>query len=94
MTSPPAKFCKLPDSAIPTATPAEAKRAAKEVVSTPKALTTMIIRRIVSEILTILFVKVLTLTSMSRLSSIFLTKRSSARMMKRPMINTIIPFKI
>ena len=32
ITSPPAKFCRLPDKAIPTATPAEANNAAKLVV--------------------------------------------------------------
>ena len=30
--NPPAKFCKFPESAIPIATPADANKAAKEVV--------------------------------------------------------------
>ncbi len=36
MSTPPAKFCKVPLNAIPTATPAEAKMAINEVVFMPK----------------------------------------------------------
>ena len=59
MIRPPAKLERLPLNAIPTATPAEANRAAKEVVCTPNAPTTEMINKMVKLTLTKLLVKVL-----------------------------------
>ena len=49
---PPAKFCTVPESAIPIAIPPAVSRAAKEVVSTPRVPMVARKRRTVREMLT------------------------------------------
>ena len=49
MSTPPAKFCKVPLNAMPTATPADANTARNELVSMPKMPTMMMIRITFSE---------------------------------------------
>ncbi len=44
MTTPPAKFCKVPLNAMPTANPAEASKATSEDVFTPRMLMMKMIR--------------------------------------------------
>ena len=44
MSTPPAKFCKVPLRAMPTATPAEAKSARNELVGMPRMPITVTIR--------------------------------------------------
>ena len=75
MMRPPARLFKLPLIAIPMATPADASKAANEVVSTPRRAAMAIINRIVRAILTKLSRKVFTLASTLRFSSTFRVSR-------------------
>ena len=49
MSTPPAKFCKVPLNAIPTAIPADANTARNELVSMPKIPTMMMAKNTFSE---------------------------------------------
>ena len=87
MISPPARFCKLPLNAIPTATPADASNAANEVVFTPNALTTEISNRMVSRMLIKLRRKDWMVASIFLRSIIWATKRLMTEIRKRPAMN-------
>ena len=63
MINPPAKLDRFPDNAIPIATPAEAKIAAKLVVSTPNLLMMANAKIRFRSMLSRLFKKVCTLIS-------------------------------
>ena len=82
--SPPAKFCKFPESAIPIATPADANKAANEVVSTPNLPITAIINRIVSRIFTRLLTKLWIPASKCRFISSLDTSFLMKEIRKRP----------
>ena len=83
---PPAKFCKFPDKAIPTATPADANKAANEVVSTPSLLMTATISRTVSKILTKLLTKLCTLGSTLRRARMRATSLLRKEIRMRPIM--------
>ena len=68
MMMPPAKFWRLPLSAMPTATPNDASRAAKLVVLMPRAPTTEMMSSTCSTMPTKLRMKVCTVTSILRRS--------------------------
>lgn len=75
MTSPPAKFWRFPLSAIPIATPADARSAANDVISTPSAPITERVRSTRRRMLTRLDTNDLTARSTLRFSSVRAMRR-------------------
>lgn len=84
MIKPPAKLERLPESVIPTATSADAKSAAKLVVSTPNLLIIVKVGTIFNKIFTKLFKKVCTLVSIFRFSKTLVINTLICLMIKRP----------
>ncbi len=84
MIKPPAKLERLPESAIPTATPADAKSAAKPVVSTPNLLIMAKASTMFNRIFTRPFKKVCTLVSIFRFSRTLAINTPICLIIKRP----------
>ena len=84
--SPPAKFCTVPDSAIPIAKPPAANSAARDVVSTPSVLMEITTVRIVSVMEVNEVTKEAMVGSVFRRSNSFFSPCFIARMRNRPTI--------